>query len=378
MFLYDLVERLYMEEIKNNNEIALKQSDKKKNTRNTTLNFFEFMAACLIVFIHAKFPGVIGTLVEGLGRFGVPLFFVVSGFYLIKPGMTKDELRKKLKTRIIRVSKLLIFSFGIYFILSFAQGVFGSHSTGVVNWVKTTFTFNKFIKLIVFNLPFFSPPNWFVLALIYSYVVIYLFGDVFLKSNRIKYFFVLVMLVCIFLRLTINLIGASIFGVELSEGYFYRNWFVTGLPFISLGMLLKQNEDRINNISTNLIITILVISFIAMPLENYIHSLFDDILMDTYLGNILCVFAIIALSIKKPNLFSKSKFINQKGNYTMFIYIFHQGVIIVLLTVLGRLGLSGSVLKWLEPLMVLAISVALAMVFNKILCFIKDRRHNKK
>ncbi len=367
-----------MEDIKNNNEIAIKQLDDKKNTRNTTLNFFEFLAACLIIFIHIRFPGVFGTLVDGLGRFGVPLFFTVSGFYLIKPGMTKEELRKKLKTRIIRVTKLLIFAACIYFVLDFSLAAFGSHSTGLVDWFKTTFGLKQLLKLIIFNVPLFSVPNWFMLALIYSYLVIYIFANIFLTKKWIKYLFCILMVVCIFLRFTMNLTGASIFGVELSVGYFYRNWFVTGLPFISLGMLFKQNEEKIKNISIKLIIILLVISFIVQPLEAYILSLFDDKGMDTHLGNILCVFAIIALSIKKPDLFRKSKFINQKGNYTMFIYIFHSAVIFVLNFVLNKSGLSENVsITWISPLIVLVVSVGLAMAFNKILFTIKDRRTNK-
>ena len=52
-----------MEEIINNDEIK-NEEVVKNNDRNTTLNLFEFIAACLIIFIHIHFPKPFGTLIN--------------------------------------------------------------------------------------------------------------------------------------------------------------------------------------------------------------------------------------------------------------------------------------------------------------------------
>ena len=366
-----------MEEIINNDEIK-KEEVVKKNDRNTTLNLFEFIAACLIIFIHIHFPDPFGTLINGLARFGVPLFFTVSGFYLIKPDMDKDALRKKLKSRIFRVSKLLIFSFIIYFILGMITSVFGSTSQGIVEYLKSTFSWKSILLLIVCNNPLVQTVNWFMIALIYSYLIIYIFASLFLHKDWIKYLLSGLLLFWIAFRMIVCQFNLSLFGIDLSNRVLYGNWFANGLLFINFGMILNKYKDKLANISYKVLIPLLIICLIVQPLELYIFDYKLHYVISYFIGNILCVFTIIALSIKNPNILSNSKFINQKGNYTMFIYIFHPAIITIVNFAIKKLGLESNVLiSWIAPIIVLILAVASAMIFNKLLCFIKDKRKLK-
>ena len=49
--------------------------------KNDCLNVWKGIAAFFIVWIHCRFPGKAGELVEGLARFAVPLFFMISGYF---------------------------------------------------------------------------------------------------------------------------------------------------------------------------------------------------------------------------------------------------------------------------------------------------------
>lgn len=367
-----------MEEIINNNEIKNEEIIKKKNDRNTTLNLFEFIAACLIIFIHIHFPNPFGTLINGLARFGVPLFFTVSGFYLIKPDMDKEALRKKLKTRILRVLKLLIFSFVIYFILGLIISVFGSRAEGIGEYLKNTFSWKSILLLIVCNNPLVQTVNWFMIALIYSYLIIYIFADLFLHKDWIKYLLSSLLIFWIAFRMIVCQFNLSLFGIDLSNRVLYGNWFCNGLLFISFGMILNKYKDKLINIPYKVLITLLVLCFLIQPLELYIFDYKLHYVMSYFLGNILCVFTIISLSIKNPNILCNSKFINQKGNYTMFIYIFHPAIITIVNFVIKKIGLESNVLvSWVAPLIVLVLAVGSAMIFNKLLCIYKDKRKLK-
>lgn len=367
-----------MEEINKNNEIKNEEVI-KKNGRNTTLNLFEFIAACLIIFIHILFPEPFGSIVTGLAKFGVPLFFTVSGFYLIKPNMDKECLRKKLKVRIFRVSKLLIFSFVIYFILDMITSVFGSTLEGIVEILKSTFSWKSIFFLLVFNISLVQNVNWFMIALIYSYIYIYIFADLFLHKDWVKYLLSILLLFWIAFRMIVTYFNVSLFGVFLSESYLYLNWFANGLLFISFGMMLAKYKDKLVNIPYKVLISLLIICIIIQPLEYYILTYKLNYVISYFIGNILCVFTIIALSIKNPNILNNSKFINQKGNYTMFIYIFHPAIITIVKFIVNKAGLeSNALMQWTLPIIVLIFAVISAMIFNKILCTIKNSRSSGK
>lgn len=50
-------------------------------TRNTSLDILKGVAALFVIWIHEQFPGVTGHLVNRIGAFAVPVFFMVSGYF---------------------------------------------------------------------------------------------------------------------------------------------------------------------------------------------------------------------------------------------------------------------------------------------------------
>jgi surface polysaccharide O-acyltransferase-like enzyme len=58
--------------------------------KNNTLNFIKTIACAMVVFIHIKFPYEYGYYVNTLARFGVPFFFMISGYFSFKNFDTVD------------------------------------------------------------------------------------------------------------------------------------------------------------------------------------------------------------------------------------------------------------------------------------------------
>ena len=143
-------------------------------------------------------------------------------------------------------------------------------------------------------------------------------------------------------------------------------------------MEITLSKELLNKINLKLLCLILIGGCLLSCAE---YALFNHTLNHQFefcLGSIVIVFSLISISIKNPTILSKSKFINQRGNYTMFIYIFHPVIISGVNFINNKFGLSTNTLFiWAAPIIVIIIAVASAMIFNKLLCFIKDKRKLK-
>ena len=244
----------------------------KKDTKNSTLLFFEALACMMIVFIHCQFPGDFGFIMNGFARFGVPLFFVVSGFFMIKPDMSVEELRQKLRTRAIRVAFLLLFSFVIYFVLGAIASCIGTSKTPFTTWLADMFYWKKIVLLFVCNNPLTNAINWFMIAMLFSYLIIYIFPKLFISNKIVPIILSSLVVLWIVFRIIVKATGASLFGIELANDIIYRSWYANGLLFISLGIVLKRHEDLMKRIPFYLVIFLLIFFMIAAPFEHFLLS----------------------------------------------------------------------------------------------------------
>ena len=61
--------------------------------QNKMLNCEKALACMLVIILHCEFPTIIGSTINIVARVGVPLFFMVSGFFSISldPDKTKKS-----------------------------------------------------------------------------------------------------------------------------------------------------------------------------------------------------------------------------------------------------------------------------------------------
>ena len=346
--------------------------------KNTCLLFFECIACISIIFIHAGFPGTFGEIMNAFARFGVPLFFVVSGFFMINPNMTSVELRQKLVKRIKRVGFLLLFSFLIYFILGALDSMTGSDRMSFSEYLSHYYDWKNLLLLVICNNPLTHVINWFMIAMIFSYLIIYIFPNAFIKNKYVPIILSSLLLFWYVLKIIMSLSGLMIFDIPAGNEIFYRSWYANGLLFISLGIVLKRLESLLKNIPLKIVIIGLLASFALGTIEAFFITRWLGDGIGYYVGNILCVTLIMALASQKPTLFSSLRFLNQKGNWTMFVYIFHPAIILIVSLILKLLKINEyEISKWLLPVFVVVLSVGLAMLFNLIFELIKNRINSK-
>lgn len=83
-----------------------------KDRRNTTIDFFKCVACILVIINHFHHDGLVGSIEYTISHLGVPLFFMVSGYFLWRGSLSDVEnaLPKKIK----HAAKLTFIHLSIY------------------------------------------------------------------------------------------------------------------------------------------------------------------------------------------------------------------------------------------------------------------------
>ncbi len=349
-----------------------------KPGKNYCLSFFEALACICIIFIHIGFPGDFGIVMHSLGRFGVPLFFLISGFFLYKEGMTENDVRTKIRKRAPKILYLLILSFSIYLVLYTLLAEFRTGGQGGVNYLKRSFSWQNIVYFFIFCKPFVNGKNWFLIAMLWSYLFIFLFPKLFCKNKWFVYVLSLFTLFWYPFRLVCIITKPVLFGVELTKPFMYLSWFNNALLFISIGVVLKKNVSRIMKLSNKLILICLFSSVALMITEFFLMKKLLHTNTSYCFGNITCVMSMIALSVKNPNWFSKLKILQLDGQWTTYVYIFHPMFIDLIKLVFDHINWNATLERWIMPILVILISVPFSILFVRLLGKIKKQIAKKK
>ena len=355
--------------------------------KNYCLNFFQALACCLIVFLHARFPGYnvpvqFGFIMRAIARFGVPLFFIISGFFLFKENLTKEETRAKLKKRILHIGGLALFSLTLYFIIYICINSFGKNAIGAGAYLKRVFTWQTIVQFIFLNNSFhFFPHCWFLLAMLTSYLIIYAFPNLFIKNKWFVYVLSSLLAVVVIFRLIVAKYDPVWFGVRPHTDFFYRSWYANALLFMSLGIVLKRNIKKLVEIPKQATLAILIASFPLMVLERWFAKAVCNADPSYLFTDILCSVNMIVFAMQHPTLFSNFKLLNLEGSWTTYVYIFHPALIKLVKWFMKAVKAPQKLIDWLYPVVVLILAVALAILFSllisKLFAFIKTQKQKK-
>ena len=84
----------------------------KEKNRNKSLDVLKLIASYFVVFIHIKFSGLAGDIVEALARFAVPVVFMVSGYFAY------SNSTEKLISKMKNIIKIYFWGAVIYIFVS--------------------------------------------------------------------------------------------------------------------------------------------------------------------------------------------------------------------------------------------------------------------
>jgi len=268
--------------------------------RNISIDYFKIVLCILVIMIHMQ-PlftpdSLLGWfLSNGIGRIGVPCFFIINGFYLHSKISSGKAILKYLKRLII-----------IYITWTFVFLLFTIKYTDI---------------RLIFSLLFGIYHLWYLSALIGGVIIFY-----FLKKVIKNDFVLLIISIALFIT-----------GMYIQNNYFpvadaairvfmYRNALFFCFPFVFLGYFINEKKETLKQVNNALLLLIIVASLLVLLYEvsRYYN---DGIIMDMYYSIIILAPALLALILKKAVYKRDDGYI---GLLTSGIYYIHPLIIYIL------------------------------------------------
>ena len=315
--------------------------------RNDLIDLIRFVSSIFVLLIHCPFPGFLGEAIITFGRYAVPYFLMVSGwfFYSADP----NRMLEKAKKQLFETAKLTGIFAGVYFI---ANSICSAASNGqFYSWVLTYCNLKTALYFILFNRAlFFGSTGYYIFMLLYIYVIVML--CIKLKVyNWVPY-------------LAPFLLAVNIYLGEFTDlpWFVSGNFLFTGLPCFALGYLLRRSDRVLCQIDAikwmMLFVLGVIMSYIEMHATQAAYC---------HVGSIIMAGSLLMFSVRSTLSYGSS-IIRVLRRYATVIFVTHCGVRDLLNTFLGRMNIVCD--DWLLPFVVIIASLVVCVLWDiiQIMC----------
>lgn len=285
-------------------------------TRNQTFECMKLLASMFVVFIHFKFPGRLGELMTCLARFAVPLFFSISGYYSYR---TKSSC---LMRRILHLLMLNGFGILIYFAWNAFSMLYLGTDVPETTWLRT---YHISLWLTMGVDPYWGY-LWFLPSLALAYGI--LWGYTRLYEDHPSDFRPIY--TAGFILMILLLTYAEFYPANNSAVHYftYRNGFFFALPFLALGMFLRERQEQIVRAFglTPKKLVWMILGTMAISVVEW-HGIGA---CEIYLGTMLAVPALVLLAAIHPTITNRpvaARMLSVLGPVSAGVYLLHMAVI---------------------------------------------------
>ncbi len=286
------------------------------NSSNKGLYLVKVLCAFFVVTIHM--PGNAFNALMPISHIAVPIFFMITGFYLSLDGISISTTR--LRHSIIKILKMAIVANGIILGYSLAYNLY-AYASIPSEMLQPSF----WVNLILIG-DVACPAFWYFNALIQALVVVWIFIDLKILSRATTMFIPMGIVCAVLIGAYHNLIGLPKTDINIS-----RNFFTLALPCILIGIVLRRQIKRLPNLITSLIL--LIVFSLLLYLECLLHTTtsfynIDGDVMIMTIPTAVAVFVLFyRLDINKLHNKLLQRIINivvtTGRKYTADIYIWH-------------------------------------------------------
>ena len=334
--------------------------------RNVYVSGLKLLAASFVIFIHVRFPGTFGRVMDCFARFAVPLFFVISGYYSYRIEV------KAIKRRLWKVFVIALCSNILYFLYGLFSEMLAHESVG--DYLTSIFNI-KTISIFIFTgrNPL-SEHLWYLTTMILIYLALLVFTKFWKSGKEISYRYIYILAACAFLfQIAFGLKAES---ADLEINYLiYRYFLFYGFPFFAYGLFLREYGERIGERYhfTCGKEVIMIIAGLALSLLQW----FGIGKVEVPLGMIAVVTALALLAFVKPGpSFSAKRIFRGMEIVSAVVYIIHPLVSRILRSVVSKFGISDQLSPngYLFPLVVLGVSIVIGIAFSAVVLAISGRR----
>ncbi len=337
-------------------------------TRNYGLDLLKTMCAFLIICIHAPFPGLVGDIFTPLTRIAVPLFFMITGFYYSR---TKE--RQKEKKQISKIFKLFASANILYLFWSLVIAFISGES--ITTFISNSFSVKSILQFLLFNESPFGAHLWYLGAILYVLIIIFLFEK---KWNRQKLYPIIPVL--LFLDLALGKYSLLLFGQSIPY-VFIRNFLCVGLPYFLIGDMINTYSIKMKPKNASL----LSIIFIATTLtERFVLGYFNlNATRDHYISTTLLAVSVFLLAVhfddkQNSKIYDGLYYIG--ANLSSGIYILHPIFIVIMSKAVGFISRYINirvVYSCIAPFAIMVITTIAVWIYHLVINKIKAKTHTK-
>ena len=329
--------------------------------RNQAMECFKIVAAIFVVFLHVSFPSSKAQgLMFVLANSAVPLFFAITGYF--NYGASQRTLTRRIK-HLLR----------LYLVAMLASVAFGIITTELTGGSSVAFLityFPKWEEIMNWLILQQDPRNgqlWYLTSACLCYLILYLyvrfFGDK--PVNYRPLYYAAFSLFVVFLALGCL---AAVAGMNLPY-LLYRNGFFCGLPMFTLGIFLREYQDRILtnfNLTSGKLLALALAGFILGIMQYFTVGMGQ-----AAMGTLLEIPALLLFMTYHPTVTKERGFlaacVGKFGAWSTYVYILHMQILSIytrfcrpaMLTVF-----SENAEAWIQPFAVTALSLIAAIVFT--------------
>ncbi len=311
-----------------------------------SIDSMRIIAMVFVVSIHTDpFEGVgvygniVNFLIDTSARFAVPFFFMVSGYFFALKIIQNDPGAYFVE-RVTSISSIYVFGLFLSFPVFLTEAVVraGIENRDVVN--SATVKLAEFVAPIdlIYYGNSISEILWFLPALLFSFLLIYLF----IRAEKTKY----LLPVAIGLH-SIGLLGAS-YTMFVDVPFEIRDALFFGFFYTSLGYYISSHDWQPDTERSVLYLGATVL-FGALHLgERYVlgyalteQTVTQSVYSPSYtIGTALLTVSLFLFLLSRPGL-GKSTPLPSWGNYAVGVYVTHPPVLFVLQKTSEALGAVG-------------------------------------
>lgn len=335
--------------------------------RNQNFDAMKGIACIAVVFMHCEFPGVIGTLIQCLTRWSVPLFFAVSGYFFRVEEI--GECRRKAENLL----KITLWATAFYIIF---ETVFHLAAGELPVYVKQELSPVNILAFFVFNSPIFVNGHlWFLYALLY----VYLACAVLIKFRCMR--FKKVICVCLLILHFVLAYGFYLGGHELAGG-FYRNFLFEGIPCFFIGNIFYQwsvqqtaaRRERLLRTGKFMVFIGLIFSMLERLAVGRDFSM--------HISSLLVLLGLLFVAAWNEKQQGLSGLVWLGRKHSLFIYVIHPAIFMTVDNLWGKglINISPAfsmLYQWIRPVTTVILSIFISVIFNNIKISIKNMENRR-
>lgn len=298
-----------------------------------SIDILKAICSLLVIIIHISWK--FSEEILPLTRCAVPCFFMISGFFLFKNGGIELS---KIKSVLKHILKITIWSSVLFFLWTECMNIAG-HKNLFYPPLKSIFSW------IFYNNYPFSYHLWYLYAYIYVLIIVFF-------VEKLGKWHLLFRSIPFLLSGSIIFYILPFFNIELPLPIF-RNYIFIGLPFFSLGALIKYKFSLFAKIrKSTLIILVSLLSISTLFEARFLEQLGKNPYLDIYLSTpfLSVILFLLFLTFEVP----KSNWLAKIGiNYSLGIYILHPIFTFLIFWTSKKAGIEYFV-NWISPFAVFA------------------------